>query len=318
MIETMGFITENTGATMEHASSAAEHNGSNAEQEGITSEHAPAPGIYSRLDSCISLPLHSYLEGSIRECNGQIIQEIEVNVLVNGRYVHTLTCSPWDVEELVVGYLFFKGLIRDRRDIDSVRFDTAEGMAEVSLSEEALGEALLKKRSSGSSLGDAHPSGTLDGATARKLPHYRDATGLQAIRSSLSVRAERVNSLAVMLEKDSLLFKRTGGVHSAILIKNNGVAAWFEDIGRHSAVDKLAGWCLLNDMDTQNSVLLFSGRVPYEIITKTIRLGSPIIISPGVPTNLSIDLAERYGVTLIGFAKDGLFNVYAHAERVLA
>lgn len=69
-------------------------------------------------------------------------------------------------------------------------------------------------------------------------------------------------------------------------------------------------------MDVSNKMLLFSGRVPREIIVKVIRLGCPVIASPGAPTNLSIDLAQRWGVTLVGFAKHGTFNVYTHPERI--
>ena len=94
------------------------------------------------------------------------------------------------------------------------------------------------------------------------------------------------------------------------------LVAWFEDIGRHNALDKLAGWCVMNGVDASDKVLLFSGRVPREIIARAIRIGFPVVISPGAPTNLSISLACEHGVTLIGFAKNGKFNVYTHTARI--
>jgi FdhD protein len=258
-------------------------------------------------DCWISLPITKYQSGTLRECAAQVVQEVEINVSVNGRYVHTLTCSPWDIEELAVGYLFFKNTIKSRLDIESVQINKAAGVAEVLLA--------TKPEQPGNQKTQACE--TAEGKTSHKKPHFRDAAGLPFVESTLQVQAGQINSLAVHLEKNSLLFKKTGGVHSALLVKDNEVAAWFEDIGRHSAVDKLAGWCVLNDVDTANSILLFSGRVPYEIITKAIHLRCPIVISPGAPTNLSIELAALHGVTLIGFAKNGEFNVYTHPQRVL-
>jgi len=95
------------------------------------------------------------------------------------------------------------------------------------------------------------------------------------------------------------------------------VVAWFDDIGRHIVLDKLVGWCVLNDYDASDCVLLFSGRVPQEIITKAIKLGCPIIVALGAPTSLSIKLAEQAGITLIGFARNGEFNIYSHPTRIL-
>ena len=204
-----------------------------------------------------------------------------MSVALNGEHIYTLTCSPWDTEELVVGYLYLRGIITKKEQLAALKVDETAGIVEVCLhSPDQEAEALL------------------------------------IIESELKVSAIEVNTIANLLESNSALFKKTGGVHSAALVKDTKIIAWFEDIGRHSAVDKLAGWCVLNDYDTQNCVLLFSGRVPYEIIMKVIRLGCPVIISPGAPTNLSIDLAEQYGVTLIGFAKRGQFNVYSHPRRV--
>lgn len=144
-----------------------------------------------------------------------------------------------------------------------------------------------------------------------------DAEGFLPVESDLTLQAAQVVERMALLEDRSLLFRRTGGVHSAVLVDQCGVVAWFEDIGRHSALDKLVGWCFLNGVDASDKMLLFSGRVPREIIVKVIRLGCPVVASPGAPTSLSMRLAQRWGVTLVGFAKRDVFNVYAHPERIV-
>ena len=239
------------------------------------------PGLSQRF---VRQPIKRYQNHELRDIVDDIIEEVEISVQANGRYVGTLTCSPWDLEEMVIGYLSLKGIVRDWRDFVSIDIDVAGGCAEV----------LLK----------------VD-------PENLDALDLPMLESGLSLSPQKVIELAALLEQGSSLFRMTGGVHSAALVQGDEVLARFEDISRHSAMDKLAGWCLLNGVDGHEKVLLFSGRVPFEIITATIRLACPIIIARGAPTKLSVDLAEKHGVTVIGFAKQQQFNVYTHAERVL-
>lgn len=117
------------------------------------------------------------------------------------------------------------------------------------------------------------------------------------------------------LETSSTLFHRTGGVHNAQLAHDGKVIASFSDLGRHNAVDKIAGWCFLNNTDTSDKVLVFSGRMPSEIISKVVTLGCPIIISRGAPTDLSLELAAQHGITVIGFTRADRFNVYTHEAR---
>ncbi|MCL1799515.1 MAG: formate dehydrogenase accessory sulfurtransferase FdhD [Eggerthellaceae bacterium] len=263
---------------------------------------------FSKANSYVTLPIGRFKDGDVSDSHGEIIQEVEMNVVVNGRYVHTLTCSPWDIDELAVGYLFLKGAITDASQIDSMYVDGQNGLVSV----------LLKHQIAIQDKDRIIPFEPAGFRTAKKKPHFRDSSELPDVVSSLLLSASQVNAMAAMLDHDSLLFKQTGGTHSAALIDDNSVVAWFEDIGRHSAVDKLVGWCVLNDYDVRDSVLLFSGRVPYEIIIKAIKAAYPVIISPGAPTNLSIELADKHGVTLIGFAKEGCFNIYSHPERVTA
>ena len=223
-----------------------------------------------------------------------VIEEAFFTVLVDGEPVRDMTCSPWDIPELVIGGLFTSGLIDEASQVKSLNVDEDAGLVQVST---VAPDAVKARRES--------PA----------MPVAGEGAVGSADEPMLSPRS--VSSHIEFLEGNSHLFHRTGGVHSAAMVDHNGqMIAWFEDIGRHNALDKLAGWCLMSGTDTSDKVLLFSGRIPREIILRAIRMGFPMVISPGAPTNLSIDLACKHGITLIGFAKNGRFNVYTHPGRI--
>ena len=91
-----------------------------------------------------------------------------------------------------------------------------------------------------------------------------------------------------------------------------------EDVGRHNALDKIVGWALAEGkLPLSNHVLLVSGRVSYEIVQKAVVAGIPLIAAVGAPSSLAVDLADRFGLTLVGFLKPESMNVYTHPERVL-
>lgn len=267
---------------------------------------ALAVGRESKAASCAHVPVTRFEGGSFTVHPDSIVQEEEFRVVVNGVCHHEMTCSPWDIRELVVRNLFLSGVIQHRDQVRSVEIDRVKGIVAVEVSACSLPVRPVPRTEVYE--GAVVVTGLFDGAVLPNICESRAARPL--------VSPAEINKRIALLEDRSLLFRRTGGVHSAVLIDDGGVVAWFEDIGRHSAVDKLAGWCFLNDVDVTDKMLLFSGRVPREIIVKVIRLGCPLVASPGAPTTLSIQLAERAGVTLVGFAKHGAFNVYTHPERI--
>lgn len=221
-----------------------------------------------------------------------VIEEVVYLVILNGRPLRDMTCSPWNVRELVVGGLFTSG-----------RIDRADQVRRLEVDEEAATVTV-------ETTADARAAGSVvDRVLCPAASASREVVPM--------LTAAEVSKRIEYLEGGSKLFHRTGGVHSAVMVdRDGGLVAWFEDIGRHNALDKLAGWCVMNEADASDKILLFSGRVSREIIARAIRIGFPVVISPGAPTSLSIQLACEHGVTLIGFAKNGAFNVYTHSARI--
>ena len=142
-------------------------------------------------------------------------------------------------------------------------------------------------------------------------------------RRAREVAADTVIERAVLAELPARLaaaqqvFAATGGLHAAGLFTAAGaLVAAREDVGRHNAVDKLVGWGLAAGIAPAEHVLVLSGRAGYELLQKAIAFGVPVVASVSAPSSLAIELAERFGVALVGFVRGERANVYAHGWRV--
>jgi FdhD protein len=114
------------------------------------------------------------------------------------------------------------------------------------------------------------------------------------------------------------VFKATGGVHSAALCEAKSILVFSEDIGRHNAIDKIFGECILKDIPTEGCLIITSGRVSSEILLKVARRNIPLLISKSAPTNLGVRLADDLGITLVGFARGRRMNIYTNGWRIMA
>jgi FdhD protein len=130
------------------------------------------------------------------------------------------------------------------------------------------------------------------------------------------VEPEAIGQLVEMLFESQSLYRETGGVHTSALSDGEKVLISAEDIGRHNTLDKIAGLCLMNNIWPETRILITTGRISSEMLQKAARLRAPILISRTSPSSLSIEMAERYGITLIGYARKHRFNVYSNGQRV--
>jgi len=128
-----------------------------------------------------------------------------------------------------------------------------------------------------------------------------------------------LTTLPETLRQSQSLFDTTGGLHAAGLFQADGtLMALREDVGRHNALDKVVGWALLNrKLPLEDAIIMVSGRASYELLQKCVVAGVSVLCAVSAPSSLAVEVAEQFGVTLIGFLRDGRFNIYTRPERVV-
>lgn len=224
--------------------------------------------------------------------------------------------TPGNDFELAAGFLYGEGVVREREDILSLRYclDAPEpekhNVVHVRLRSDALPPAEHLERhftmtSACGVCGKAH----LDALEVRCPAPL--AVGPRISATTIAAMPEKLRAAQA-------LFGRTGGLHAAGLYDARGeLLAVREDVGRHNALDKLIGWAFLEGrLPLEGGVVCVSGRASYELLQKSVMAGAPVLAAVSAPSSMAVEVAERFGVTLIGFLRGERFNVYTGAERV--
>ena len=137
------------------------------------------------------------------------------------------------------------------------------------------------------------------------------------VSNGSAIESNQVRSLVERLFDSQELYRKTGGVHTSILTDGDQVTILAEDIGRHNSLDKIAGRLLLEEVEFTQRLLLTTGRISSDMLQKAARIGAGIVISRTSPTSMSVELAEKWGITLIGYARRDRFNLYTHPVRII-
>jgi FdhD protein len=247
----------------------------------------------------------------IRLCFGRAGRRREQSISITMR-------TPGHDAALAVGFLFSEGVIRAADQVVRIEHEGSEdcsrqqrNIVTVHLAEGVTfaPERLERHFYTTSSCGVCGKTSieALEMAAAPSLPEggpVVDAAVLQRLPAVL-LEAQRV-------------FSRTGGLHAAALFEPSGaLMGLYEDVGRHNALDKLIGAQLMQrGLPLPEALVLVSGRASFELVQKALMAGVPILAAVGAPSSLAVALAERFGMTLAGFVRDGRCNVYAGRERV--
>jgi FdhD protein len=258
-------------------------------------------------EKIVNIPVINYRNGSFSADEDFVVKEVPITLYLNDQEFVTLVCSPGELKELAVGFLCSEGVLLERENLKKIIIDKDDGLIWVETAvESSLTQKMFLKRYITSCCGRGRSS----------FYFINDTKGISPVVSDLVVKPQEIFYLSDLLEEHSSVFRRTGGVHSAALCTRTEVVCFYEDIGRHNAVDKIFGRCFLEDIFFTDKILVFSGRISSEILIKVAKMGIPMIISRSAPTELAVKIAEELGITVVGFAREGRINVYTKEERV--
>ena len=231
------------------------------------------------------------------------------------RLISVTMRTPGDDADLALGFLYCESLVES----------AAEVLSAESLSRDSRGEAistLLSRLARAPSNQDAErvSRGILTSAACglcgRTTLAGLRSTGGQSLGNLAPVRAADICMLPGRLRSLQKLYPGTGGCHAAGLFGEDGEPRIVrEDVGRHNAVDKVIGAALRSGERLSGATLVLSGRAGFELVQKSAAAGVSLVVSVGAPTSISVELASRSGITLVGFARDGRFNLYTLAGR---
>jgi FdhD protein len=266
------------------------------------------------MDQAQETPIVCVRGGAARRTQDSVAIErpLEIRVRIDGdeRVLTTTMRTPGEDEWLAAGFLHAESIVRDASDLRGLQ-STGDDVVLVELGPEATAAvAASERRFVTSAACGVCGRGSLDGmlTPARPPRPYDDP------RVSTAV----VHALASALRAAQATFDRTGGLHAAGLFSASGaLLAVHEDVGRHNAVDKLVGRLLLaGRLPASEQLLMVSGRASFELVQKAEAAGIPILAAVGAPSSLAVERATDAGMTLLGFVRDGGFNVYSGAARV--
>lgn len=223
--------------------------------------------------------------------------------------------TPGHEEELTIGFLIAEGLL-DPADAAAVSFEYGDPVLVSMPHNEVL--ARLPRSLNLDAVAERHFLATASCGICGRASTEELITRIPRLPDGPTVAASTLMTLPARMREAQAIFETTGGLHAAALFTPHGeLLEVREDIGRHNALDKLVGtYALSGDLPAHDTVLLVSGRVSFELVQKAAVAGIPILCAVSAPSDLAVTTAARVGMTLVGFLRDGSFNVYQSAERI--
>jgi FdhD protein len=242
-------------------------------------------------------------ENRAKQKRAEIIVETPVSLTINGEIWLTLMCTPVDLEYLAAGFLFNEGVIQSAKEIASIHVCDAGDNIDLWLQHKAEKPSKWRRT-----------SGCTGGITS--VDANMHASNIHSHNAD-TITPNQVSRLVEALFESQDIYRVAGGVHTSALSDGQIILAVAEDIGRHNTMDKIAGRCMMEHINSSEQILITTGRISSEMLQKADRMDISIVISRTSPSSLSIQMAEQWGITLIGYARRNSFRIYAHPERIL-
>lgn len=265
-------------------------------------------------------------ESHAEPVQASIIGETRWTMYINRAEVVTFMATPRNLHLLAIGFLASENLIQSLRDIGSLRVNHAPELAywfipALGINEERV-QAVCQDGVGSIEVRLNHEfriperriltSGCGGGVT------FDDISKEHApLVSNKTVRAAKIFAMMHELNARATLYRESRGVHTSALFVDEKLISLQEDVGRHNTLDKIRGDCMLRGIDTRDGILVATGRISSEMITKAAKMQVPIVVSRTSPTLLALELARAWNITMIGYARGGTMQVYHGMERVI-
>lgn len=256
-------------------------------------------------------PCWHYGAGLSTSAATSISREVRYELYLDHQSLGHVIASPHHLDELGLGYCLAEGYIQSPDEVAAIDVDATSHR--ITLRRTSIATATMQRRNSSSIFDTTAKSVSIGSTTLRSASNINGTT-----KSSphWSVTSEEICSYGTLLDSITKAHHISHGVHEGAIVKAGRVLAYAEDVGRHNVLDRLLGIVAKKHIDTTDTLLIFSGRVPDSVIRKVHRIGCPILCSRAMPTELGITLAETYGITLVNKLRPTEFLVFAHPERI--
>ncbi len=235
-------------------------------------------------------------EGEPSKVMETIVNDEEIEITINNSISRRFSISPNSLREFTIGYLLGEGLTGSVDNITDIIIEDKTIKAEIDLVDFDIRKELVV-------------GSDCFGGWRTKIEF------IGKVESDYTISKEALFKAFNMLKKEAKVWQETGGTHVAGLVSGNKFIA-IEDVSRHVAVDKVIGAGALENYDFSKSFIVYSGRMPADMLIKIARVGIPIIASNAAPTSSGVSVAEEAGVTMIGFMRGERFNIYSHPQRI--
>jgi FdhD protein len=214
-----------------------------------------------------------------------------------------------EVLALAAGFMFTEGLISGIADIEKMEICASDpSIVQVQLGNPAAVEVRRKDVVMGSSCGVCGERESVENVVG----------SLRPVARTIRLNSAQFSQLMDAMRELQQVFGMTGGAHAAAVFDRHArILAVAEDLGRHNALDKVIGKCLLTKKDLSGCGVLLSSRMSLEMISKAARAGFEVVAAVSAPTSLAIDIGDRFGLTLCGFVRGGRATIYCHPERIV-
>lgn len=238
----------------------------------------------------------NFKNGRPTETKEKVVKDETVTLTINGNISRSMSAIEDSLEEFAVGYLVNENMVKSLKDIKSIEIDETKINVEIDDTLLKTNETVLCSDSAGgwrSKIKEVNP-----------------------VESDLQVSVHELIDRIEELKENAEIWQATGGTHVAgIVFEDQFVVK--EDVSRHVAVDKVIGYGILNGFDLNKSYVIYSGRMPADMVIKMTRAGVPILASNAAPANSGYNIAKKGNITLVGFLRGQRCNIYNNQNRIL-